>query len=304
MKPPPFRYFSPASLSEALDLLSETEAEPRLLAGGQSLVPLLNLRLIHPRVLVDLNRIGELSYIRDEGSEVVIGAMTRQREVEFSGLLARKLPIMVEAVTKIGHPAIRNRGTIGGSLAHADPAAELPCVITALGAKLITVGPSGERTVGAGDFFRGLYTTALLENEILKEVRIPLSRPLAGWGFLEFSRRYGDFALAEVAVLLFSDADEKQSAESRVILGGAVDFPLRLGSVEALLEQESLMTLAAEPKTNLLKEAEGRTVQEIESLEGGNGSSEYRRHLAAVLVRRCLDSALSQWRDKWSRSNA
>ncbi len=253
MKPPLFCYYRPSSVPEAVDLLNQLGNESKLLAGGQSLLPLLNLRLVHPQALIDLNRIEGLSYIREEDSELVIGALTRQREAEFSDLLAQRLPILAQAITNVGHPAVRNRGTVGGSLAHADPAAELPCVITALGAKLVAVSTKGKRTIDVDDFFSGFYSTALSEGELLKEVRIPLGRKPVGWDFLEFSQRYGDFALAEVAVLLFTNGDKNRLAEARVIVGGVGERPLPVKDAEQFLVQDDDFSRREGPPAGLLR---------------------------------------------------
>src|SRR3989338_2725563 len=218
MKPAPFRYYRARSLQEAMDLLSGAAADGKLLAGGQSLIPLLNLRLARSEALVDLNAIPGLSYIRSEGTEIAIGAMTRHREMEFSAILAEELPLLAEAIPQIGYPAIRNRGTLGGSLAHADPAAELPCVLTALDAHLVAAGPDGERVNPAEAFFHGFYATPLADNENIQDVRIPLDRRTAGWSFLEFARRHGDFALSEASVLLFTEGSSNRCTSARIVV--------------------------------------------------------------------------------------
>ncbi|HEU4344301.1 MAG TPA: xanthine dehydrogenase family protein subunit M [Candidatus Binatia bacterium] len=290
MKPAPFRYYRAGSLPQALELLNGAAEGGKLLAGGQSLVPLMNLRLARPEALIDLNPIRELSYIRSENGEIAIGALTRHREMEFSALIARELPVLGAVMPQIGHPAIRNRGTLGGSLAHADPAAELPCVLTALDAKLIMVGSSGERVARAEDFFIGTYTTTLSDHEILKEARIPLTEANAGWSFLEFSRRHGDFALAETAVLLFT---KDGRASARVVVGGSVDRPLRVRSVETLLENE--LARNSNSIENLLPEIERLTVSEVQNSEAAREDSEYLRNLTGVLARRAVKEAVDRW---------
>ncbi len=297
MKPPPICYYRPNSVPEVVDLLNQLGNESKLLAGGQSLLPLLNLRLVHPQALIDLNRIEGLSYIREEDSELVIGALTRQREAEFSDLLAQRLPILAQAITNVGHPAIRNRGTVGGSLAHADPAAELPCVITALGAKLVAVSTKGERTIDVDDFFSGFYSTALSEGELLKEVRIPLGRKPVGWDFLEFNQRYGDFALAEVAVLLFTNGDKNRLAEARVIVGGVGERPLPVKDAEQFLVQDDDFSRRGGPPAGLLKELERRAREELRASVVQVETGGYHEHLAAVLVRRCVTAALDRWKN-------
>jgi CO/xanthine dehydrogenase FAD-binding subunit len=296
MKPAPFRYYRASSLQEAVSLLSGPAANGKLLAGGQSLLPLLNLRLARPEALIDLNFISNLSYIRAEGTEIAIGALTRHREMEFSTLLAEELPILVEAVRQIGHPAIRNRGTMGGSVAHADPAAELPCVLTALDAAIVAVGPDGERTIPAQDFFVGYCATALADREILKEVRIPLEIAPASWSFLELARRHGDFALAEVGVLLYSA--DSNCASARVVAGGTVERPLRLSAVEKLVQEEIALHIQEDSLARALKQAEGLAKAEIRSSGAARSDSDYLCHLSGVFVRRALKQAIDRWRNR------
>jgi CO/xanthine dehydrogenase FAD-binding subunit len=295
MKPAPFRYYRARSLPEALDFLSGPAADGKLLAGGQSLIPLLNLRLARPEALIDLNPISNLSYIRKEGAEIAVGALTRQREMEYSDLLAKELPIVEEAMPQIGHPAIRNRGTLGGSLVHADPAAELPCVLTALDSRLVAAGPHGERVIRAEDFFVGLYATALSHDEILKEARIPLARCPIGWSFVEFARRHGDFALSEVSALLYAEEGADRCSSVRLVVGGSVEKPLRLAKVEKLIQDEVSLGLKAEPLLQLLKQAERSTEAEMRTSVAPGENSEYLCHLSGVLARRALQSAVARW---------
>ena len=295
MKPPPFRYHTPRSLSEALDLLRESSGDARVLAGGQSLVPLLNLRLAYPEVLVDLNQVEGLSYIRDEGARLCIGAMTRQREAEFSTVLAEDCPLLVEALTQVGHPAIRNRGTVGGSLAHADPVAELPCVMTALDAELVAAGPEGERVMAASDFFLAPYETALAAGEILVEARIPLAPAPQPASFVEFSRRHGDFALAEGAVVLEGDGT---CAGARVVAAGPAWTPSRLDAVERLVGGSGVARTDVAAQRDLVEEV-GRTAETaVAALSTHADATAYQRRLAAVLVKRAVAQAL----ERWSRS--
>ena len=295
MKPPPFRYHTPRSLPEALALLRESPGEARVLAGGQSLVPLLNLRLAYPEVLVDLNGVEGLSYIRDEGSRLCIGAMTRQREAEFSSLLAERCPLVVEALAQVGHPAIRNRGTVGGSLAHADPVAELPCVMTALDAELVVTGPGGERIIAAGDFFLAPYETALSPGEILVEVRVPVAPrvPLPpAASFVEFSRRHGDFALAEAAAVLEGNGS---LTGARVVAAGPAWTPSRLEAVERLVAASGLDRKDGAAQRDLVEEA-GRTAEDaVAALPAHADPTAYQQHLAAVLVKRAVAQALERW---------
>ncbi|MBI2348194.1 MAG: xanthine dehydrogenase family protein subunit M [Deltaproteobacteria bacterium] len=302
MKPASFHYYRARSLQEALDLLSGAAANGKLLAGGQSLIPLMNLRLARPEALIDLNSIPGLSYIRSEGNKIAIGALTRHREMEFSELLAKELPLLAEAIPQIGHPAIRNRGTLGGSLAHADPAAELPCVLTALDARMVAAGPDGERVIRAEDFFTGFYATALADHEILKEVRIPLEKRAAGWSFVEFARRHGDFALAEASVLLFADgAGDRCTAgdgctAARVVVGGSVERPVRVGGVEKLIQGEISLNTQASSLAHVLQRVEQLTETEIRSSIAGRENPDYLCHLTGVLARRALESAMERWR--------
>ena len=296
MKPAPFHYYRARSLQEALDLLSDPAANGKLLAGGQSLIPLMNLRLARPEALIDLNNIPGLSSIRSAGAEIRIGALTRHREMEFSALLAKELPLLAEAIPQIGHPAIRNRGTLGGSLAHADPAAELPCVLTALDARMVATAPDGERVIRAEDFFTGFYATALADNEILKEVRIPLDRRPAGWGFVEFARRHGDFALAEASVLLFADDAGDRCTSARVVVGGSVERPVRVGGVEKLIQGEISLNTQASSLAHVLQRVEQLTETEIQSSIAGGENPDYLCHLTGVLARRALESAMERWR--------
>ena len=292
MKPPPFRYHTPRSLAEALDLLQNLPGETRVLAGGQSLVPLLNLRLAYPEVLIDLNQVAGLSYIRDTDSHLRIGAMTRQREAEFSELLVARCPLLIDALAQVGHPAIRNRGTIGGSLAHADPVAELPCVMTALDAEFVVAGPGGERVVGASDFYLGPYETALSPGEILVEVRIPLSPAPSAASFVEFSRRHGDFALAEAAAVLEGG---QSCTGARVVAAGPAWTPSRLEAVEQLVAASGVDRTDQESQRALVEEV-GRTAEAaVTALETHADATAYQRRLAAVLVKRAVAAALERW---------
>ncbi len=290
MKPPRFRYHTPRSLSEALDLLGEALGEARVLAGGQSLVPLLNLRLAYPEVLVDLNQVEGLSYIREDGDRIRIGAMTRQREAEFSDLLAKRCPVVVEALTQVGHPAIRNRGTVGGSLAHADPVAELPCVMTVLGAELVLAGAGGERVVDAGDFFLAPYETALSPGEILVEVRVPAPAPAAS--FVEFSRRHGDFALAEAAAVLEGNG---AVTGARVVAAGPAWTPSRLDAVERLVATAGVSGVEDARQSDMVEEVEGIAAAALDGLPTYADATPYQRRLAAVLVKRAVARALERW---------
>ena len=290
MKPAPFEYFAPETLAEALDLLRQRAGDARVLAGGQSLVPLLNFRLVKPAALVDINGLSQLAYIlRDDGS-IAIGAGTRHRQVLASDEVSEMCPLLSEAVPFIGPPAIRNRGTVGGSIAHADPAAELPIVAAALDAEMVVSSSRGERSLKAEDFFVTFLTTGIEPDEILVEVRFPFQGPRTGWSFQEVSRRYGDFALVAVAATVtIDDRDRCQSV--RVALGGVGGTPVRVRAVEQAIK-------GAEPTEAALAEAAQLVKGEIEPAADIHASAEYRSHVAEVLVRRALQSAAERARTR------
>ena len=230
MKPPPFAYFAPTSVQEAAQLLAEHGDDAKVLAGGQSLIPLLSLRLARPAVLVDLNGVDELSFIDANGS-TTIGAMTRHRTVERSAVVAVNVPLLAAAVPYIGHAAIRTRGTVGGSLSHADPAAELPAVALALDATFVArSAKGGEREIAAVDFFAGYFTTALEPDEVLTSIRFPNAAPGTGVSVQEMARRHGDFAMVAAAVSLAPDGD------ARIALINVGDRPVRATEAEAALQ--------------------------------------------------------------------
>lgn len=284
MKPPSFDYYDPTTVEETVSLLVEHQGEAKILAGGQSLMPLLNMRLARPGVVIDVNRVADLDYIREDHGGLVIGAMTRQRALERSELVQRLQPLLHAATLYIAHPQIRNRGTFGGSLAHADPAAEYPAVAVALDAELRAVGPNGIRTIKAGDFFTTYLTTALEPTELLTEVRLPAQPERSGWSFLEISRRHGDFALAGVAVTLTLDAAGKCSA-ARIVLFGVAPTPVRARDAEQLLIGES-------PGEQLFEQAGQQASAAIdEPLSDVHAPAQYRRHVAQVLTRRALAEA-------------
>lgn len=285
MKPPPFKYFSPTSLEEALTLLTEHGFDAKILAGGQSLIPTMNFRLAQPEVLIDLNNVTDLNYIKAAtNGGVSIGAMTRQRTVERDPLIAERVPLVAETMPFIAHPQIRNRGTFGGTLAHADPAAELPAVTTALGARFRVQSQSGERWVAADDFFVDLFQTALEPEEILVEVELPPLPARTGYAFKEVSRRHGDYALVgAAAVVTLADNGQCQAAK-------LVYFSVGPGPVEAFQAETSLVgqPLTAEA---IAAAAETAATADIDPPGDIHASVKYRRHLAQVLARQVLTKA-------------
>lgn len=282
MKPAPFEYFQPKSVDEALALLSEHAGEAKPLAGGQSLIPAMNFRLATPAVLIDLNGLADLAYIKD-GDALRLGGMTRQRAVERSVLVSKTAPLVSETMPFIAHPAIRNRGTVGGSLAHADPAGELPAVMLALNARFILRNRSGSRTVSAADFFVGLFTTAIEPGELLTEIEIPKAAKRSGYAFQEISRRHGDFALVGVAATVSVDEQGKCDG-SRIALLSVGDRPM-------LAEQASLALKGQMPSAEAIKAAADAVQQDIDPSSDIHASAKYRRQLAQVLTRRVLERA-------------
>ena len=284
MKPAPFEYFRPHSLEEALALLAEHGGDAKPLAGGQSLIPAMNFRLATPAVLVDLNGVAELSYIKNAAGDVCIGGMTRQRTVERSALVSRRVPLIAETMPHIAHPAIRNRGTVGGSLAHADPAAELPAVMLALNARLMVSSQSGTREVEADEFFVALFTTAVQSGELLTEIRIPPTPPRSGFAFQEISRRHGDFALVGVAAVVQLD-EQGTCAGARISLLSVGDRPM--------LAAEAGKALTGRPPSaeSINAAADAASTKDIDPSSDIHASARYRRHLANVLTRRVLTRA-------------
>ena len=289
VKLPPFAYRAPESLEEALALLDEHGEDARVLAGGQSLVPLLALRLARPALLVDLGRVPGLAALRESDGGVALGPMVRERAAERSELVRRRAPLLNEAIQLIGHPAIRSRGTVGGSLAHADPAAELPAVAVALEAELVaTSADRAERVIPAADFFRGYFTTALRPEEVLTEVRIPPSMPGTGVCFEEAVRRHGDFAMVGVAATVRLAAGI--IAEARLALTGVADAPVRPAEAEKGL-------VGALPDAASFEAAAAAATRQLAPPSDLHASSGYRRHVAGVLVRRALQTASRRARE-------
>ncbi len=283
MKPPKFEYHAPKSLEEALEALGRYDGDAKVLAGGQSLMPLLNFRLARPAALVDLNRIASLAYIREQDGQVRFGAMTRQRTIEFSPVVARRLPLLSEATKWVGHLPIRTRGTIGGSIAHADPSAEYPAVLAALEGEVVARGPKGERVVKAKDLFLTYLTTSLESDEVLSEIRLPVMPMGAGFALEEFARRHGDFAIVAIAALVVRDA--ARCKQARLATAGAGPVPVRLRAAEEILERDGV--------TDAAIDAAARRAAELVSPDSDiHASADYRRHLTMVLTRRALKRAL------------
>lgn len=290
MKPAPFRYFSPTTLPEALSLLAEHGYDAKPLAGGQSLVPTMNFRLAQPGILVDLNHIPHLSFIRLEADgSVHIGAMTRHSMVEHDPIVAQHVPLLHETMPHIAHRQIRNRGTIGGSLAHADPAAELPAVAVALNARFRLQSQSGERWVAAEDFFQGLFATDLAPEELLLEVVIPPARPGTGHAFDEVARRPGDYAMAGVATRVVLDTSER-CEQAELVYFSVGDCPVPAREASALLQGQI-------PTAELIAHAaQTAATRDIDPVADIHASAAYRRQLAEVLARRTLSRAFERAR--------
>jgi CO/xanthine dehydrogenase FAD-binding subunit len=284
MKPAPFEYYAPDSIEPALDLMSQYAGDAKILAGGQSLVPAMNFRIVQPGVLIDLNRVAELSFVREEDSVLRIGAMTRERQLEFNESISGWAPLLKEAAPHIAHPQIRNRGTIGGSIVNADPAAELPVLMLALSARLKAKSVSGERWVDAQDFFMGMFTTALEPDEILVEIELPASPSRTGWSFMEVAPRAGDYALMGVAALITLDENGKCERAKLVYLN-AGEGPVEAKEAEKLLIGESLNDSLIESTASKASETE------INPFGNIHASSEFQRHLANVLTKKALKQA-------------
>jgi len=288
MKPPSFQYFAPTTIDEALALIAEHGYDAKVLAGGQSLIPTMNFRLAQPGVLVDLNNIPELAYISlDDNGGVSIGAMTRQREVERSEIIAERVPLVHETMPFIAHPQIRNRGTFGGSLAHADPAAELPAVATALNAQFRVRSQSGERWIPANDFFVDLFATALEPEEVLVEVVLPEMLPRSGYAFEEVARRHGDYALVGAAATVTLDQSNR-CEQVRLIYFSVGNGPVEAHQAEAMLKGQELTSEAIQAA------AETAASTDIDPPGDIHASIAYRRHLAKVLAKRVLEKATTR----------
>ena len=281
MKPTPFEYHLPQTLQEAVRNLHDFE-NARLLAGGQSLMPMLNLRLAYPDHLIDLNGVAGLAYIREDGDAVAIGAMTAQRTIEFSDVIKRRLPLLSEAILSVGHRQTRNRGTLGGSLCHLDPAAELPLVAAALDATIVVTGSAGERQVAMADFAVDFMTPAIAADEIVTAIRFTPWRSGHGWAFAEFARRHGDFAIVAAAALI-ELAPDGRIARAALALGGVGAVPVRMSAAERALVGNA-------PDPELLARAATHCAA-IDPLNDPLAPAWYRRKLAPIFAQRVLATA-------------
>jgi CO/xanthine dehydrogenase FAD-binding subunit len=286
MKPPRFEYAAPRSEAEALALLGEHGERAKVLAGGQSLIPLMNFRLARPEVVIDINRIASLAYVREGDGGIAIGALTRQHALRHDATVARRMPLLVEACRLIGHLPIRHRGTVGGSLAHADPASELPAAMIALGAELVALTRTGRRSIAAEDFFVGPLTSVLRSDELLVEIRVPGLPPRTGATFVEIARRAGDFAIVGAAVLLTLDPTGR-CTRARMALCGAGPTPIRALAAEHILGGERVAG-------TVLEEAALQAAAATNPPSDIHASSAFRRKLVRHVVREALVTAATQ----------
>jgi aerobic carbon-monoxide dehydrogenase medium subunit len=285
MKPAPFEYFAPTDITEALDLLSHYGDEAKILAGGQSLMPLMNMRLARPSVIVDINRLAALSHISlDANGALAIGALTRQRTIERASLIQTQYPLLAAVMPSLGHFQIRNRGTIGGSIVHADPAAELPALCLALEAEFVLRSAVGQRTVNAVDFFRSYLTTAIEPIELLVDIRFPPWQAQWRWGFQEVCRREGDFALVGAVAVLRMDDDAVCQA-ARLTMFGVGGTPVRPQRAEEMLSGQRLDGRVLDQLANVV-------TTELEPDSDIHASAEYRREVSGVVARRAVEIAL------------
>jgi carbon-monoxide dehydrogenase medium subunit len=291
MKPPPFRYHDPKTVGETVGLLGSLE-NAKLLAGGQSLMPMLNFRFVLPDHIIDLNRVEGLSYIRENGDALEIGAMTRQRDLEFSDTVRARWPIMHEALLQVGHRQTRNRGTIGGSLCHLDPAAELVSLATGYDATVTIAGRNGQRELPFAEFPVAYMTPAIEPDELLVGIRFPQWAPRHGHAFVEFSRRHGDFAITSAAVLIEAD-DDGRTTRASVTIGGMATAPVRAREVERAI-------VGQVPSKELFRDA-CENCRKLEAIDDVHAPASYRQHLAAVLSRRALEKAHERLEQQWAR---
>lgn len=270
-------------MEEAVHYLSEYGEDAKVLSGGQSLIPLLNMRLSTPKYLIDIGRAEGLSYIKEDGESLVIGTLTKHTEIEKSELVKGKCPLLSEAIRWVGHEQIRNRGTVGGSIAHGDPSAELPCVLTALRGEIVIVDVNGEEIVSPEDFFLTYMLTSLQPDQLVKEIRFPRIKPTCGSAFVEVARRHGDFGLVEVAAVVDLCEDGRFS-DVKLAIGGVNSVPTLLEDVERLL-------VGKEPTEEIFNEAGDLTMELVEPESDLHGTAEYRRELSGTMVIRALKQA-------------
>jgi CO/xanthine dehydrogenase FAD-binding subunit len=283
MKPPAFKYIAVRTIDDAVKQLADHGDGAKILAGGQSLTPMLNFRLLHPEVLVDINPVKELDFISERNGALSIGAMTRHRTIENSKLVREKYPLLAKAAEEVGHLAIRTRGTFGGSLAHADPAAEFPMIALLVDAEMKIRSAAGAKTIKARDFFVSYLTSAVVDGEILTEITLPGLPPRSGWGFHELSRRPGDFAIAAVAAIVTMDGGK--CAEARISMAGVGPTPLRAPAAEALAKGKTLDEAT-------LKQIGKKASEAADPSNDVHASAEFRRHVVDVLTQRALKSAI------------
>jgi carbon-monoxide dehydrogenase medium subunit len=281
MKPARFEYYDPRTLQEALQILDTHQGDGKILSGGQSLMPLMNMRLVRPKVIVDINRIDGLNAVQSWNGGIAIGARVNQRALEQERLVAERLPILREAAQYIGHPQIRSRGTVCGSISHADPAAELPALAVALDAELVATGPKGARTIPSESFYVSYFTTTLEPNEILTEVRFPASPKGMVWSLMEISRRHGDFALAGVVAGLAVDAGRRLITGARLVFFGVGPTPVRAKEAEQALNGQP-------PEERAFQSAAEIASRGLDPDNDVHATAEYRRSVAGTLARRAL----------------
>ena len=284
MKPPRFQYCAPHLLDEAITLLSQYGEDAKVLAGGQSLIPLLNMRLAGPAYLVDINHLTELQYIEPEDGYLAIGATVRQRHVEHSLLVQQRHPLLIEVVRHIGHMQIRNRGTIAGSIAHADPAAELPTLLTCVNGEVVAQSSQGERVIKAEDFFTGYLSTALKPEELVTEIRFPWLAPQAGWAFMEFARRSGDYALVGAAAVVTPTLDDR-CLSVHLAFQGVAGAPVRMRDVENMLTGTTLDEQTVQEAADRARTCVSDDIEDV------HATVEYRRTLVTELTKRVLKAA-------------
>ncbi len=287
MIPAKFEYFAPSTLKDALSLLSEHGSSAKILAGGQSLIPAMRFRLAQPEILIDINRIEGLEYIREDNGHLAIGALTREAALDKSELVRQKYPLLADTCRVIADPLVRNMATLGGNLAHSDPANDHPATVLSYGAKIVAVGPNGERTIEIDDFFTGLFENSLAPNEILKEIQIPTPPSGSGGAYLKLERKVGDYAVVAVAVQLTMDGDVCKTA--RIGLTNVAAVPMRAKAAEALLIGKVLDEAT-------IGEAGKAAAAECDPSGDLRGPVEYKRDMVRVIVKRAIHKAMQRAR--------